>query len=175
MINFIKIIKRLFLVFMTLINTLIIFFSGFCFAETYSLTIKVDIIESTCDVYGEKGPGNPIEVSFGEININNFTSELYLKNIDYFLDCGDKSLSNPSLKLKFERPSASFNTDLIETSNPNLGLRIQADNKPLLLNEYHNFTYYRKPSLTVSPVLNKGTEIELGLFTATGMLKVEYQ
>lgn len=167
--------KRTLLLFVILTNILIIFFSSFCLAETYTLTIKVDVIESTCDVYGENGPGQPIEVSFGEINLHGFTSERYTKNIDYHLDCGSKSSSNPNLKLKLESSSASFNTNLLETSNPNLGLKIQADNTPLLPNEYRNFTYYAQPVLTATPVFHEGKEIELGLFSATGMLKVEYQ
>lgn len=176
MIFLIQIIKeRLLLLFAILTNTLIIFFSGFCIAETYTLTIKVDVIESTCDVYGENGPGQPIEVSFGEMNLNKFTSERYTKNIDYHLDCGNKSSSNPNLKLKLESSSAGFNTDLVETSNPNLGLKIQADNTLLLPNEYRNFTYQTQPVLTATPVFHEGKEIELGLFKATGILKVEYQ
>ncbi len=167
--------KRLLLLVVVPSNILIFLFSSFCMAETYTLTIKVNVIESTCDVYGENGPGQPIEVSFGEINLNKFTSERYTKNIDYRLDCGSKSSSNPNLKLKFESSSAGFNTDLVETSNPNLGLKIQADNTLLLPNEYRNFTYQTQPVLTATPVFHEGKEIELGLFTASGILKVEYQ
>ncbi|MEX6186224.1 fimbrial protein, partial [Providencia hangzhouensis] len=53
--------KRTLLLFVILTNILILFFSSFCLAETYTLTLKVDVIESTCDVYGENGSGQPIE------------------------------------------------------------------------------------------------------------------
>ncbi|WP_265524685.1 fimbrial protein [Providencia rustigianii] len=176
MMIFIKIIKkRVFLLFTVFINTLIIFFSGFCFAETYSLTIKVDVIESTCDIYGNDGPGNPIEVSFGEMNLNGFTSERYTRDIHYAIDCGGNTSSNPNLKLKFESDISDFDATLVKTSNPRLGLKIQADNKLLSPNEYRNFTYSNKPLLSVSPVLDEGKKIEFGAFTAIGRLKVEYQ
>lgn len=119
----------------------VFFFSHFCISETYTLAIKVNVIGRTCDVYGGNGPGHPIEVSFGEINVSEFTNERYTKNIDYPFDCGSQSPSNSNFKLKFESLSAEFNTDLVRTSNVNLGLKIQADNKMLLPEEYRNFTY----------------------------------
>ncbi|HGI5215122.1 TPA: fimbrial protein [Providencia alcalifaciens] len=153
----------------------VFFFSHFCISETYTLAIKVNVIGRTCDVYGGNGPGHPIEVSFGEINVSEFTNERYTKNIDYYFDCGSQSPSNSNFKLKFESSSAEFNTDLVRTSNVNLGLKIQADNKMLSPREYRNFTYNKKPLLTVSPVLNTAKKIDLGLFTSTGVLKIEYQ
>ncbi len=73
-----QIIKKITLLFVTLTNILIIF-SSFCLAETYTLTIKVDVIESTCDVYGENGPGQPMK-SFGEINLHRFTVNVIQKH-----------------------------------------------------------------------------------------------
>ncbi|CAG9406460.1 fimbrial protein [Providencia alcalifaciens] len=119
----------------------VFFFSHFCISETYTLAIKVNVIGRTCDVYGGNGTGHPIEVSFGEINVSEFTNERYTKNIDYPFDCSSQSPSNSNFKLKFESLSAEFNTDLVRTSNVNLGLKIQADNKMLLPEEYRNFTY----------------------------------
>ncbi|WP_322741040.1 fimbrial protein, partial [Providencia heimbachae] len=158
-----------------ILSTVFLFYSGIGFAEVFSLNIKIEVVEKSCDVYGDLGPNLPIEINFDEINLNGFTSERYARNVNYNLDCGDKSSSNPSLKLIFESANADFDTTLVETSNPNLGLKILADNTLLSPNEHRNFIYAKKPSLIVLPVLNIGKEIELGPFTSTGVLKVEYQ
>ncbi|MGJ3353869.1 fimbrial protein [Providencia sp. Je.9.19] len=158
-----------------ILSTIFLFYSGLGFAEVFNLSIKIDVIQKSCDVYGDLGPNLPIEINFDEINLNGFTSENYARNINYNLDCGDKSSSNPSLKLIFESSSSDFDTTLVETSNPNLGLKILADNTLLSPNQPRNFMYSKKPSLSVLPVLNIGKEIELGPFSSTGILKVEYQ
>ncbi|EJD6080199.1 fimbrial protein [Providencia rettgeri] len=154
---------------------MLLLYSSIGLAEVFSVNIKIDVIQKSCDVYGDLGPNLPIEINFGEMNLNGFTSERYARNINYNLDCGDKSSSNPSLKLIFESSSSDFDTTLVGTSNPNLGLKILADNTLLLPNQPRNFMYSKKPSLSVIPVLNDGEEIKLGPFDSSGIIKVEYQ
>ncbi|MEQ4655415.1 fimbrial protein [Providencia rettgeri] len=158
-----------------ILSTVFLLYSGFCFAEIFNLSIKIDVIQKSCDVYGDLGPNFPIEINFNEINLNGYTSERYARDINYHLDCGGESSSNQSLNLIFESNPSDFDATLVETSNPNLGLKILADNTLLSPNQPYNFMYSKKPSLSVLPVLNIEKEIELGPFTSAGVLKVEYQ
>ncbi|MEZ2896482.1 fimbrial protein [Providencia rettgeri] len=139
------------------------------------MSIKIDVIENACDVYGPGGKNSPIEINFYEINVNNFDSGRYAKNINYTIDCGSQNVINPNLKLKFESEPADFNSNFVRTTNPNVGLKIVSDGVLLPPKEYKNFNLSNKPSLVVYPVLNTEEDIELGLFEATGVLKVEYQ
>lgn len=38
-------------------------------AETYTLTVKVTVVEKTCDIYGPDGIGQPINVAMGDLII----------------------------------------------------------------------------------------------------------
>lgn len=151
----------------------------FCYSkasvsEVFSVSIKIEVVENACDVYGPGGKNSPIEINFYEINVNKFDSERYAREINYTIDCGDGSAANSNLKLKFESTVAGFDSNLIKTTNSNVGLKITSNGTLLPPNQYENFVLSNKPSLTVYPVLNTEEEIELGLFTATGVLKVEY-
>ncbi|QLQ99210.2 fimbrial protein [Providencia alcalifaciens] len=144
-------------------------------AEVFTLNLKIEVVQKSCNVYGDLGPNQPIEVKFGEMNLNGFTSARYRQDINYHLDCGDASSNNPNLKLIFESDITDFDPTLVKTSNSNLGLKIFFDNQLLSPKEYREFSYSQKPLLSVLPVLNTENKIELGPFTSTGVLKIEYQ
>ncbi|MEX6428173.1 fimbrial protein [Providencia manganoxydans] len=153
----------------------LILFSSAALAETYTLTVKVTVVEKTCDIYGE-GPGQPITVDMGDLIIKNISKvEGYGKtDIPYTLDCEDAA-SNPALKLKFDTPRMiRQEANVLPTSDPNLGLRLMADNKNLNLGTWLEFNYNTKPTLSVIPV-GSGEGINDGTMTASATLSVEYR
>ncbi|WP_257644871.1 fimbrial protein [Providencia stuartii] len=151
-------------------------FSSVVLAETYTLTVKVTVVEKTCDIYGTDGIGQPITVNMGDLIIKDIDGISYGKtDIEYFLQCDD-ALSNPALKLKFDGPRMTGEAaNVLSTSDPNLGLRLMADNSNLNLATWRNFTYNTKPTLSVIPKGSNTGGINDGQMTASATLSVEYQ
>ncbi|MCW2255616.1 type 1 fimbria pilin [Providencia alcalifaciens] len=151
-------------------------FSELGFAETYTLTVKVTVVEKTCDVYGNGGPGQPISVDMGDIIIKNIDGQNYAKtDIPYTIDCED-SADNPALKLKFDGSQMTNQpANVLKTKENNMGLRLLADGTNLNLATWHNFNYVNKPALSVVPVSSGTGGINDGVFTASATLSVEYQ
>ncbi|WP_272520763.1 MULTISPECIES: fimbrial protein [unclassified Providencia] len=154
----------------------LILFSTVVLAETYTLTVKVTVVEKTCDIYGDGGIGQPITVNMGDLIIKNINGVDYGKtDIPYTLDCEDAA-SNPALKLKFDGPQMGGQAgNVLSTSDPNLGLRLMADNSNLNLATWRNFNYNTKPALSVIPVGSGTGGINDGQMAASATLSVEYQ
>lgn len=153
-------------------------FSTVALAETYTLTVKVTVVEKTCDIYGAEGIGQPINVDMGNLVIKDIDGVSYGKtDIEYFLQCDDAgdAGSDPALKLKFDGPRMSGEAaNVLSTSDPNLGLKLMANNTNLNLGTWRNFNYETKPTLSVIPISN-GQGINDGQMTASATLSVEYQ
>ena len=134
------------------------------------------MIEKTCDVYGENGVGQPIEVDFKEINIKDFDSDRYKRQIIYNIDCGEKSSSNPQLKMIFKSDVSSFNNQLIATNKQDsLGLQLFSNGITLAPYQEYSFYYNNKPSLVVKPIIHEPNENTFGTFFASGTLSIEYE
>lgn len=161
----------------SLLMSNLMLFSAATLAETYTLTVKVTVVEKTCDIYGDGGIGQPITVDMGDLIIKNIMKEGdYGKTeILYTLDCEDAA-SNPALKLKFDGPRMSGQAaNVLSTSDPNLGLRLMAGNSNLNLATWRDFNYKTKPALSVIPVSSGSGGINDGQMTASATLSVEYQ
>lgn len=159
----------------TLVSGLLLCASA-AWAETYTLTVKVTVVEKTCDIYGDGGAGQPISVDMGDIIIKNINGIDYAKtDIPYTLDCEDVG-DNPALKLKFDGTQmAGQAANVLITSENNLGLRLLADGSNLNLATWRNFNYNTKPTLSVVPVSSGDGGVNDGIFTASATLSVEYQ
>lgn len=145
-------------------------------AKTYTLTVKVTVVEKTCDIYGPEGIGQPINVDMGDIIIKQIDGTSYKKtDIAYFLQCDDPA-SNPALKLKFDGLRMSGEAaNVLSTSDPNLGLRLMADDSNLNLATWRNFNYSNPPTLSVIPKGSNTGGINDGQMMASATLSVEYQ
>ncbi len=140
-------------------------------AETYTLTVKVTVVEKTCDINNNQ----PIAVNFPELMvIKNIDGVAYETDIPYTLQCDDSS-DNPGLKFKFSGTGSAFNANLLETSESNLGLRLKQGGSNWNLNTWTTFNYNAAPRLSAVPVARGSGGIDAGDFTATGVLSVEYQ
>lgn len=149
-------------------------FSQIAFCETFSIKMKVNVIEKGCDVYGENGKGLPIIVDFKEINDRDITSEQYEREVVYNLDCGADNKNNPKLRLTFKSDPAKFSDDFIATSNNSLGLMMMANGKLLPPNQSYPFNYLNKPIIVVKPVIDSQANVIYGDFKSSGVLYVDY-
>lgn len=148
--------------------------AGMASAEVYTLTVKVTVVEQTCDVSGSGGPNSPISVEFGDMVIRSIDGLLYEQPIPYSLDCADAG-SNPGLRLMFNGTGAAFNANLLKTTTTNLGLQLKANGTALNMNTPLDFMYDTKPSLSAVPVKSGTDGVAGGEFTASATLSVEYQ
>lgn len=152
-------------------------FSGVVLAETYTLTVKVTVVEKTCDVYGNGGPNQPISVDFGDMIIKNVNGTNYETDIPYKLNCEDAA-DNPALKLKLKFDGTRMTgqaANVLKTSDNNLGLRLKAGGSNLNLGTWRNFNYATPPALTATPVGSGTGGINDGQLMASATLSVEYQ
>lgn len=145
-------------------------------ADTYTISVKVTVVEKTCDIYGNGGVGQPISVDMGDIIIKNINGVDYARTeIPYTLDCEDAA-DNPALKLKFDGVQmAGQSANVLKTSENNMGLRLLADGSNLNLATWRNFNYNSPPSLAVVPISSDTGGVDDGVFTASATLSVEYQ
>lgn len=139
-------------------------------SDSVNFRVKVEIQQKTCDV----NDNNPIHVDFGDMIIKNIDGAMYEKSILYTLDCEDTSNSQ-GLKLQISGNGANFNNDLLQTSEPNLGLRFKQNNIVFARNAWVNFTYGSPPNLSVVPVAYGQDGLNDGDFTAAATFNVEYQ
>lgn len=161
---------------MSLLMSSLMLCSAATLAETYTLTVKVTVVEKTCDIYGPDGIGQPINVAMGDLIIKNIDGVSYGKtDIPYTLSCDDAA-SNPALKLKFDGPRMSGQAaNVLSTSDKNLGLRLMAGNSNLNLGVWRHFNYSTQPTLSVIPIGSGAGGINDGQMTASATLSVEYQ
>ncbi len=115
-----------------------------------------------------------IPVSFGtdmlagRVNGNN-----YAQSIPYTLDC--TGAPTTALKLQFQGTGAGFDTSVLETSKPDLGVELRSNGVKLPMNTWFNFTDPARPALTAVPVKATGSTLTGGAFTAASTLLVDYQ
>lgn len=150
-------------------------FSNLAMADMYTLTVKVTVVEKTCDIYGNGGRNQPISVDMGDLIIKNIDGQRYETEIPYQLDCIDAA-NNPALKLKFDGTQmAGQGANVLKTSVDNLGLALKADSRNLNIGAWHPFNYNARPRLSVIPIASGTGGINDEQMTASATLSVEYQ
>lgn len=141
-------------------------------SDQLPFTVKVRIETKTCDVNNNQ----PIDVEFGDMIIKNIDGSDYEQPVPYQLTCAD-SANGTKMKLRFEGGSgaALFNSDLLKTSENDLGLQFKYNNTKFAYNSWVPFTSGNQPTLTVVPVPSGDGGINDGELTATALLSVEYE
>ncbi|MBC3379047.1 fimbrial protein [Serratia fonticola] len=115
-----------------------------------------------------------IPVSFGtDLLAGRVNGSNYAQPIPYTLDC--TGAPTTALKLQFQGTGADFDTSVLETSKPDLGLELRSNGVKLPMNTWFNFTDPARPSLMAVPVKATGSTLTGGAFTAASTLLVDYQ
>ena len=118
--------------------------------------------------------GNTIEVDFGDVGVQRVDGEKYRKGVGYTISCGSDTLPWV-LKLSVNGTSTTFDGAAVQTSVPELGIRIFQDNLPFALNKPLNITLSSPPTLDVVPVKRPGAILTPARFSAVATLLAEYQ
>ncbi|MBQ0666861.1 fimbrial protein, partial [Providencia rettgeri] len=110
--------------------------------------------------------------------IRNITGMNYMQEIKYKLTCD--APNNTGLSLSIKGTAASFNTNLLTTSNTNLGISFYSGSTNLSTIRVNldpiKFPNSRRDPIYANPVINaKAANITAGSFTATATLLAEYE
>ncbi|MBU4684086.1 fimbrial protein [Cedecea davisae] len=131
------------------------------------LTVKVTLEEPPCVLNDNK----PIEVNFDDVFIEKINQGIYQRPIEYTLNCEGKT---KTLSLTIVG-APGFDSEYLDTSKTGLAIDIQKDNQTLPVNSTVNFTLPDAPKLNAVLVKQEGTVLDIGHFTATARMIVDYQ
>ena len=144
---------------------------GLCGGASANLTFSGTLNEPPpCTI----DAGNTIEVDFGDVGVQRVDGEKYRKGVGYTISCGTDTLPWV-LKLSVNGTSTTFDGAAVQTSVPELGIRIFQDNLPFALNKPLNITLSSPPTLDVVPVKRPGAILTPARFSAVATLLAEYQ
>ncbi|MCU9948899.1 fimbrial protein [Pseudomonas sp. PDM13] len=119
--------------------------------------------------------GGMIDVDFGEqLGVKDIDGVHYRKLIDYQLEC-QASARDRSVVLSIHGASSDFDRAAVQTSLPDLGIRLLHDGQPLALDSELPIDPAHPPALEAVPVQRPGAELAEGAFDATATLQADYQ
>ncbi len=144
---------------------------GLCSGVSANLTFSGTLNEPPpCTIEA----GNTIEVDFGDVGVKRVDGVKYRRALAYTISCGPATLPW-ELKLSVNGTATSFDGSAVQTSVPELGIRLFQNNLPFLLNTPLDITLSSPPTLEVVPVKQPGAVLAPARFTAVATLLAEYQ
>ena len=139
-------------------------------SPTMKVTVKVTVVAPPpCVINDNKA----IEVAFGDVITTRLDGTNYRMPVNYTLDCDAEA--NNAMKLQVQGTAAGFDVEALQTTVPELGIRLQNGTTTLPVNTWVNFTYPTKPELFAVPVKAAGATLLAGEFTASSTMRVDYQ
>lgn len=144
---------------------------GLCSGASANLTFSGTLNEPPpCTIEA----GNTIEVDFGDVGVKRVDGVKYRQGVGYTINCGTDTLPW-ELKLSVNGTATTFDGSAVQTSVPELGIRVFQNNLPFLLNTPLEISLSSPPLLEVVPVKQPGTTLAPARFTAVATLLAEYQ
>lgn len=118
---------------------------------------------------------SPIQVSFGDVYINEIDTGGYRKEIPYSLICkGDPD--GKSIEMRLAGAGADFDGNVLKTSINGLGIKILSNNNQITPNSWFTINADSPPSLAAVVVGDKNAHFSNGQrFDAAAMLVVDYR
>ncbi|CFR06270.1 fimbrial protein [Yersinia kristensenii] len=155
----------------TAVMTLLLSSSAWALNKTATVNVSVTIFAAPpCEI----NSNNTINVNFGDtVLTSNIDGVNYIKPVNYTLNC--TAAADNALKISINGNGATFDTNLLKTSNSGLGIKLIRDGQQLALNTTSNFTYPNVPVLQAVPIKQTNATLSTGYFSGTATLVVEYQ
>lgn len=136
-----------------------------------TVTVSVNIFAAPPCVINSN---NTINVDFGDdLLASRIDGVQYMKPVSYTLDC--TAAASNALKMSITGNGAVFDTNVLRTTNTDLGVQLMRNGQPLTLNSAFNFTYPSAPVLQAVLVKKTNATLSTGYFSGTATLVVEYQ
>ena len=144
---------------------------GFCTNAMGNLTFSGTLVEPPpCTI----NSGSTIAVDFGEISVKNVDGVKHRKGLNYTITCTASTLPW-GLNLMVTGTATSFDSSAVQSSVPNLGIKVLRNNLAFVLNTKHSISLSSPPVLEVVPVKMPGSTLLEGDFTATAVLLAFYE
>ena len=144
---------------------------GFCTNAMGNLTFSGTLVEPPpCTI----NSGSTIAVDFGEISVNSVDGVKHRKGLNYTITCTASTLPW-GLNLMVTGTATSFDSSAVQSSVPDLGIKVLRNNLPFVLNTKHSISLSSPPVLEVVPVKMPGSTLSDGNFTATAVLLAFYE
>lgn len=118
--------------------------------------------------------GANIAVDFGDISVNKVDGVNHRKPLSYTITCGSSTLSW-SMYLTVVGTATTFDAAAVQSSVPDLGIKILQNNVAFTLNTRLSITAASPPTLEVVPVKRSGSTLAEGNFTAAAVLLAHYE
>lgn len=117
-----------------------------------------------------------LNIPFGNVGISKVDGSNYIQSIPYLVNCKGATDDSP-VRLMVTGTAATYDTAALVTSADGLGIRIQADGKPMKINEALTTTLgaLQAVALTAVPVKDPDKELSEQSFSATATLTAEYE
>ena len=139
-------------------------------AET-NLTIRAVIIAPPPCVINS---GSTLDVPFGnDLLTSRVDGVNYRRDVPYTVICD--SPFNNAMKLELKGTGASFDSGVLVTRKPDLGVKLFVNGADWPLNTAVNFTHPNFPVVQAVPVKRAGSSLTGGAFDAAATLVVDYQ
>ena len=139
-------------------------------AET-NLTIRAVIIAPPPCVINS---GSTLDVPFGnDLLTSRVDGVNYRRGVPYTVSCSSP-FSN-ALTLELRGTGAAFDSRVLVTRKPDLGVKLFINGADWPLNTVVNFTYPNVPVVQAVPVKRPGSTLTGGAFDAAATLVVDYQ
>ena len=136
-----------------------------------NLTLRATIIAPAPCVINS---GSTLDVPFGnDLLTSRVDGVNYRRDVPYTVIC-DAPFSN-ALTLELKGAGAAFDSRVLVTRKPDLGIKLFVNGADWPLNTAVNFTYPNFPVVQAVPVKRAGSELTGGSFDATATLVVDYQ
>lgn len=144
---------------------------GLCSTASANLTFNGTLNEPPpCTI----DSGSTIEVDFGDVGTRRVDGVKYRKAVGYTIRCGASTLPW-LLKLSVKGAETTFDNAAVQTTAPDLGIRLYQNNLPFRLNTPLDISLSSPPTLEVVPVKRPGSILAPASFTAVATLLAEYQ
>lgn len=157
---------------LALISVLLLSSAAQADQNTAVITVNVTVTASPCEINNNQN----INVDFGDSVITtDVMAGTVEKPVNYTLDCSNADTAR-TLKMHILGSGAEFNGDLLQTSIPELAIKLKADGADYPLNsDLALASASTKPDLVAMLVGKPGSRLPTGGFTAGATMTVDYQ
>lgn len=136
------------------------------------MNIDMTVVQPQCKVNNNK----VITVAFDEVRVEKIDGQVYKKQpVPLEIACPGKSTANVNLQITGETAYFNVSDQLLQTTNPGLGIKILANDRALPVNTWLPFTWPNQvPELAAVLVKNEGVKLPGGTFSAGAVINLSY-
>lgn len=129
----------------------------------YPINVSGIIVSSQCTLNGEQESS----VNFGDIIIQLIDGIRFSKSVPFTVSCPDAF--NGEQEVYIAATAAAFDTNVIYTTNSNVGIKLILNGKNIEINKAHNIDWRISNTLIAVPIKNN-VNVTAGNFTATATM-----